>query len=341
MISPPYLKPGDKIAIVAPARKVSPAEIDPAIKIFREWGLKVVTGPNLFGEHHQYSGTDEERTADLQMMLDDPEIKAVFSARGGYGTIRIIDKLDFSKFTKHPKWIVGYSDVTVLHNHIHTQMGIETIHAAMPFSYGSDGADSPNLLTLKNALFGEELSFSIPKMDQNRNGEAEAIIVGGNLSILFALNGSVSDLNTEGKILFIEDLDEYLYHIDRMMLNLKRSGKLHSLAGLIIGGMSKMNDNTIPFGNTPENIILEAVNEYDYPVCFGFPAGHIRDNRALILGRSVRLKVDNSGSALHFTTNASISKGTKLPRIIKPVLIFLAFFLFIYLLYSLLIPSIQ
>ncbi len=341
MISPPYLKQGDKIAIVAPARKVSPAEIEPAIKIFRDWGLQVVTGPHLFGDHHQYSGIDAERTADMQMMLDDPEIRAIFPARGGYGTLRIIDQLDFSKFCISPKWIVGFSDATVFHSHIHTQFGIETLHAAMPFSYGTDGADSYNLSTLKKALFGEEMQFSLPAMEQNRYGEAEGILVGGNLSILYALNGSASDVNTEGKILFIEDLDEYLYHIDRMMLNLKRSGKLHSLAGLIVGGMSKMNDNTVPFGKTAENIIREAVAEYDYPVCFGFPAGHVPDNRALIMGKTVNMVVGENGSSITFSNAATFSKGTKLPRIIKPLLIFLAFFVFIYLLYSLLIPVIQ
>jgi muramoyltetrapeptide carboxypeptidase len=341
MISPPYLKPGDKIAIVAPARKVSPAEIEPAIKIFREWGLQVVTSPHLFGDYHQFSGTDTERTADLQMMLDDPEIKAVFSARGGYGTLRIIDQIDFSKFCSHPKWIVGFSDATVLHSHIHTQFGIETIHGAMPFSFGADGADSNNLTTLKKALFGEELQYDIPATEHNNEGEAEAILTGGNLSILYAVNGSASDLNTEGKILFIEDLDEYLYHIDRMMLNLKRSGKLHSLAGMIVGGMSKMNDNPIPFGKTAESIIKEAVAEYDYPVCFGFPAGHIPDNRALILGRTVKFVVNENSSSITFVNNISVNKLSKLPRIIKPLLIFLAFFVFIYLIYSLLIPALQ
>lgn len=341
MITPPYLKPGDKIAIVAPARKVSPAEIEPAIKIFREWGLQVVTGPHLFGDYHQFSGTDTERAADFQMMLDDPEIKAVFTARGGYGTLRIIDMLDFSKFCSHPKWIVGFSDATVLHSHIHTQFGIETIHGAMPFSFGTDGAESTNLSTLKTTLFGEDLQYNIPAVEQNHSGEAEAILVGGNLSILYALNGSASDLNTEGKILFIEDLDEYLYHIDRMIMNLKRSGKLHLLSGLIVGGMSKMNDNAIPFGNTAENIIKDAVAEYDYPVCFGFPAGHIPDNRALIMGREVKLVVNESGSSITFANNISPDKISKLPRIIKPLLIFLAFFVFIYLIYSLLIPVLQ
>jgi muramoyltetrapeptide carboxypeptidase len=300
MITPPYLQPGDTIAIVAPARKVSKDELKAGIQSLESWGLKVITAPNLYGECNQYSGTDAERISDLQLMLDHPSVKAIFAARGGYGTLRIIDYLNFETFCTNPKWIVGFSDVTVLHSHIHTQFGIETLHATMPFTFPVEGSDSEALETLRKALFGEALHYSIPPSEFSVQGECNGVIVGGNLSILYALNGSVSDLDTMGKILFLEDLDEYLYHIDRMVLNLKRSGKLAGLAGLIVGGMTKMNDNLVPFGRTVEEIISDAVEEYKIPVCFGFPAGHIEDNRALILGREVHLSVSSHGAKLNF-----------------------------------------
>lgn len=292
LIRPPYLKKGDKIAILATARKISKEEIEPAIVILKSWGLEVVLGKNLFKADHQYSGTDEQRAADLQLMLDDTSIKAIISARGGYGTIRIIDKINFSKFKKHPKWIIGYSDITVLHSHMHT-IGIDTIHATMPINFTKNKEATE---TLCKALFGEKISYEIKAHPLNRKGEANAELVGGNLSLLYALTGSVSDIDTKGKILFIEDLDEYLYHIDRMMINLKRSGKLKHLKGLIVGGMTDMKDNAIPFGKTAEEIILDAVKEYKYPVCFNFPAGHVDRNLALVLGRKVDLRVGKNCS---------------------------------------------
>lgn len=299
MITPPYLKHGDTVAIVAPARKVSRVEMEPAIRKLREWGLNVVLGSHLFGECNQYSGTDPERAADLQGMLDNPTVKAVFAARGGYGTLRIIDSLDFTAFRKNPKWIVGFSDATILHSHIQTQFGIETLHAAMPLTFPA-AAENESLVSLKKALFGEQLRYDILSPVSARPGTCSGILTGGNLSILYALSASVSDIDTNGKLLFLEDLDEYLYHVDRMILNLKRSGKLAHLAGLIIGGMTKMNDNTISFGMTAEEIIMEAVADYKYPVCLGFPAGHIDDNRALILGREVQLSVEPSITHLIF-----------------------------------------
>lgn len=286
-IQPEFLKKGDKIGIVACARKISKEELQPAIDIFQNWGLEVVLGKNIFNADNQFSGTDEERAADLQNMLNDTSIKAVISARGGYGTVRIIDKLDFSTFKKHPKWIIGYSDITVLHSHIHN-MGIQTLHATMPINFKVNEEATE---TLRKALFGEEIHYSFESHALNKNGKAEGILVGGNLSLLYALCGSNSDIDTKRKILFIEDLDEYLYHIDRMMMNLKRSGKLSELAGLIVGGMSDMKDNAIPFGKTAEAIILDAVKEYKYPVCFHFPCGHIDRNLAIILGRKVELEV--------------------------------------------------
>lgn len=300
MQTPPFLIPGDKVAIVAPARKVSPDEIETGVNKLRSWGLEVVFGEHLFGDCNQYSGTDQERTSDMQAALDDPGIKAIIAARGGYGTVRIIDSLDFSAFRINPKWIVGFSDITVLHSHIQTNLGIETLHACMPYTFPPDGSDSLSTETLRKALFGEILSYKFQATGLSVTGEAEGILAGGNLSILYALNGTPSDLDTKGKILFIEDLDEYLYHVDRMMMNLRRSGKLSGLSGLVVGGMSGMNDNTVPFGKTPEQIIYEAVAGYHYPVCFGFPAGHLEDNRALILGRRVKLHVSGDVSSLVF-----------------------------------------
>jgi muramoyltetrapeptide carboxypeptidase len=226
-------------------------------------------------------------------MLDDDSVKAIISARGGYGTLRIIDKLNFEKFQKNPKWIIGYSDVTVLHSHVHRNCGIETLHATMPINFHKD---EESVETLRKALFGEKISYEISAQPMNRNGEAQGELVGGNLSLLYALQGSSSDINTEGNILFIEDLDEYLYHIDRMVVSLKRSGKLSKLAGLVVGGMNDMKDNQVPFGKTAGEIIAEAVAEFKYPVCFGFPAGHTAKNLALPLGRRAKLKVSGVSS---------------------------------------------
>ncbi len=290
LIQPPYLKKGDTIGIIACARKISREEMDPAVAILKSWGLEVVLGKNVFNTDCQFSGTDAERAEDLQTMLNDVSIKAVISARGGYGTMRIIDKIDFTAFKKNPKWLVGYSDITVLHSHIHT-LGIETLHATMPINFHKD---AEALESLHKALFGEKINYEISSHPLNRKGIAEGELVGGNLSLLYALAGSSSDIVTTGKILFIEDLDEYLYHIDRMMMNLKRSGKLSRLVGLIVGGMSDMKDNAIPFGKTAEEIILDAVKEYNYPVCFHFPAGHIDKNLALYLGRKVKLEIAES-----------------------------------------------
>ncbi len=291
-----FLKKGDKIGIVATARKVTKAELEPAIETLRSWGLEPVLGKNLFGDHHQYSGSDEDRRQDLQAMLDDVTVKAVISARGGYGTMRIVDGLNFSAFKKHPKWIIGFSDITVLHSHLNN-MGVESIHAPMPLTFPRD---AESVESLRKALFGETLSYTFSSNALNRAGNAEGIIVGGNLSLLYALQSSASDIDTKGKILFIEDLDEYLYHIDRMMLSLKRSGKLDKLAGLVVGGMSDMRDNPIPFGKTAEEIIIDTVKEYSYPVSFGFPAGHGTKNMALHFGRKATLNVSGKETILSF-----------------------------------------
>ena len=291
MITPEFLKKGDTVAIVSTARKVSKEELAPALDLIEKWGLKVVLGKTIGTEENQFAGRDAIRAEDFQEMLDNPEIKAIWCARGGYGTVRIIDKLDFSKFREFPKWIIGYSDVTVLHSHIHN-LGVESLHAQMPLEIEKKTKETAE--SIRTALFGEKYNIEIMGSGPAINAgtqNIEGVLVGGNLSILYSLCGSNSALKTDGKILFIEDLDEYLYHIDRMMMNLKRNGMLDDLAGLIVGGMTKMNDNAIHFGKTPEEIILDAVKEYDYPVCFDFPAGHIQDNRALILGRKVKLEV--------------------------------------------------
>ncbi len=290
---PPYLKPGDCIGIVAPARKISPEELTSAIAVLESWGLRVKLGKNIYKSDHQFSGTDSQRRSDLQDMLDDKEVKAIISARGGYGAVRIIDGLNFSSFTKQPKWIIGYSDITVFHSQIHMHCAIETLHATMPVSFTKD---AESLSLLKKALFGEELSYTIPAHSLNRTGECIGPLIGGNLSLLYALASTPSDINTDGKIFFLEDLDEYLYHIDRMMMQLKRSGKLSKLKGLVIGDFSEMKDNTVPFGKTAQEIILDAIKEYGYPVCFGFPAGHGIKNYPLYFGRTAALSVKEKTS---------------------------------------------
>lgn len=291
MTTPPYLKKGDKIAIVSPARKISPDEVEPAINIFKSWGLEVILGDHLYASYNQFAGSDEQRLADLQQMLNDESIRAIICSRGGYGTVRIIDRLDFSRFMQSPKWIIGYSDVTVLHSHIHEHCGVETLHAVMPVNFKAKCDGNPSVITLKKALFGKELAYHFPAEKYNRKGLCKGPLVGGNLSILYSLTNTGSDIKTNGKILFIEDLDEYLYHIDRMMMNLRRSGKLEGLAGLLVGSMNKMLDNDVPFNKTAYEIIAEAVEDYPYPVCYNFPAGHIEDNRALIMGREVTLDI--------------------------------------------------
>jgi len=301
MKRPNYLRKGDKIAIAAPARRVAREELSGAIRLFESWGLEVVLPDHLFDTDNQFAGSDDTRAHLMQGLLDNPDIKAIICARGGYGTVRIVDKLDFTRFQNSPKWIVGYSDVTVLHSHIHQNLGIETLHGTMPINIPADASEKnyPATETLRKALGGDELCYTCAPHPMDRQGVAEGLLVGGNLSMLYSLCGSKSGIDTRGKILFIEDLDEYLYHIDRMMMNLKRSGHLQGLAGLVVGAMSNMHDNAIPFGRSAEQIVRDAVEEYGYPVCFGFPAGHIgTGNCALALGRQVRLEVDGGAELL-------------------------------------------
>lgn len=285
------LKKGDRVALAATARKVSPEEMAPAIAALRSWGLDVMVPEGLYESENQFAGSDSHRTALLQRLLDAPDIRAIFCCRGGYGTVRIIDRLDFSRFAEHPKWIVGYSDVTVLHSHIHNTLGIPTMHATMPINFG----ETPSAATesLRRVLFGAPVDYSWPFC--GRQGRAEGFVTGGNLSILYSLMSSRSQIDTRGKILLIEDLDEYLYHIDRMMQALRRAGMLDGLAGLLVGGMTDMHDNTIPFGHTAEQIVMEAVADKDYPVCFNAPFGHLGDNNlALPLGIKYTLETLNS-----------------------------------------------
>ncbi|PVW15321.1 S66 peptidase family protein [Marixanthomonas spongiae] len=299
MKTPPTLQKGDTVAIVSTARKVSKEELKSGLNLLEKWGLKVVLGKTIEAEQNQFAGDDALRTADFQDMLDNPAIKAIWCARGGYGTVRMVDELDFSEFKRNPKWIIGYSDITVLHSHIHN-LGLETLHAQMPLDIENKTAETVN--SIREILFGNpyRLEFVSEEKNLNRTGKATGQLVGGNLSVLYSIAGSVSAVDPKGKILLIEDLDEYLYHIDRMMQNLKRSGFLKPLSALVVGGMSDMNDNTIPFGKTAETIISEAISEYNYPVCFNAPVGHINDNRALILGRNITLEVTKNRSKLVF-----------------------------------------
>jgi len=296
MITPPYLKKGDTIAIVATARKNIEDNLQPAISWLKNWGLEVVIGNTIGLDRNQLAGTDEERAADFQTQLDNPNIKAIWCVRGGYGTVRIIDMLDFSKFKQTPKWIVGFSDVTVLHSHLNT-MGFQSIHGIMPVSVKAteDAKES-----LRKALFGEHIEYTVPCENMNRLGKAKGELVGGNLSILYSLFGSVSAIDCTDKILFIEDLDEYLYHIDRMMMNLKRNGCLESLKGIIVGGMTKMNDNEIPWGKNALEIIDDVTSKYNIPIIYNFPAGHMADNRALVFGRQISMEVNDLESKVVF-----------------------------------------
>lgn len=297
MKQPPFLKPGDKVAITCPAKKL-PHPITDAISLLSSWGLEVVLGETVTAGFHQFAGDDNLRARDLQTFLDDDAVKAVFAARGGYGTIRIIDRVDFSHFSKYPKWLIGFSDITLLHAHIFANYGIQSIHGQMPLNI-PDGSVA-SLESLRKALFGGNLSCQIPSHPLNRHGMAKGPLIGGNLTLLVSILGSVSDLDYRGKILFLEDVGEYLYSIDRLIRTLKRAGKLEQLAGLVVGSFTDLKDNDIPFGQTAQEIILEAVAEYHFPVCFDFPAGHIPDNRTLILGKTITLEVNKQKVSLTY-----------------------------------------
>lgn len=307
LITPPYLKVGDTIAIVAPAGILKDREetIEKAKILVESWGLKVVFGQNLFNQNNHFAGTDEERTNDFQASLNNPNIKAIWAARGGYGSVRILDKIDFTNFKNNPKWIIGYSDITAFHNHIH-HLGVQTIHAMMATSLEEKPEEiTETISSFKKALFGEELKYTIPSSEYNRNEVldtgifVEGELIGGNLSILTSMLGSESELNTDDKILFIEEIGEYKYAIDRMLQSLKRAGYFTNVNAVIVGDISSIKKNSTNWGTSIEQLILEAVPK-GIPVLFDFPAGHEADNRALIFGRNVKIEVDAKQYYINF-----------------------------------------
>jgi len=294
---PPYLQPGDIVGITCPAGYIENEEIQPAIQQIKSWGFNVVTGSTIGKRDFTYGGTDEERLQDMQTMLDDPSVKAILCARGGYGAVRIIDRLRFANFLQHPKWIIGFSDITVLHSHVHQQLHTATIHSKMCNSFPQDWSKASleqqaTILSIKEALIGSKMLYETPSSVYNVAGKATGILVGGNLRTLENLTGSKSDIDTAGKILFVEDTGEYPYSIDRMFWNLYRTGKLKHLAGLIVGGFKIKEDvNEEPFGRTLYEIVSEKIQEYHYPVCFDFPVGHQKNNYALKCGVEHSLEV--------------------------------------------------
>lgn len=293
MVTPPKLIKRNKVAIVSPAGKVNGDAVQKAAETIRSWGYDVVFGDFVFDSYFNFSAPDTNRIHDFQQMIDDPGIKAIFCARGGYGSVRIIDKIDFEGFRKYPKWIIGFSDITVFHSHIHSNFGVETIHGPMPNSFlQKSGGES--LINLQKLIKGEAVSYNINPHELNKCGKCTGVLVGGNLAILCSLLGSSSDLNTDGKILFVEDVGEDLYKIDRMMWALKRAGKLDKLAGFIAGSFTPVKDTASEFGKPVIEIIAEALASYKYPVCFNFPGGHQPENFPLILGRLTRLTTDES-----------------------------------------------
>jgi muramoyltetrapeptide carboxypeptidase len=291
--TPPYLQKGDTIGLVCPAGYMSFEKAAECVRVLKdEWGYNVKMGTTVGGSSITYfSGTDEERLNDFQQMLDDEEVKAVLCARGGYGMGRIIDKISFKQFKRNPKWIIGYSDITVLHSHLYSNYYISSLHAPMAGAFNDAGYINRFVQSLKNVLEGNKIKYNCEPHEFNKKGEAIGELVGGNLALLVSMIGTESDLKTRGRILFIEDVGEYLYSTDRMMYQLKRSGKLSKLAGLIIGGITDIKDTERPFGKTAYEIINDIIKEYDYPVCFGFPVSHEKENYALKTGVGYKLKV--------------------------------------------------
>lgn len=302
MIQPPYLKAGDTVAIVAPSGilKERTGEIEQAVALLNSWGLQVVLGKHIFNQANHFAGTDEERYEDFQKALDNPSISAIWCARGGYGTVRILDKLNFTKFRKYPKWVIGYSDITALHNQLNIE-GFESIHAMMCTSLSDDLSEiEETVSTFKDAIFGGTLSYTLMGSDFNRTGQVAAPLVGGNLTMLHTMLGSKTSIDLSGKILFIEEIGEYAYHIDRMLQSLKRAGYFDHCKGVIVGDITKVRENPTPWGTSIEQLILEALSEYDFPIAFNMPAGHEKDNRAMILGRTVDLVVGKDKSTVVF-----------------------------------------
>ncbi|MGE5427830.1 MAG: S66 peptidase family protein [Methylococcaceae bacterium] len=290
MIFPPYLQPGDRVRIVAPAGKVTKEKVMPGIVLLQEAGYEVLIGNHVFDKHFQYAGTDAQRLNDFQEALNDPLTRAIICARGGYGSVRLVDKLDFSTLLTHPKWIVGFSDITLIHTMLN-KLRLASVHGAMPAFYLENKKPAKSFYSLLDALSHGRSQVELEPNDFNRLGNGSGELVGGNLSLIYSLQGTPWQLDTRGKILFLEDVSEYLYHLDRMMHNLRLSGQLQQLAGLVLGGFTDMKDNESPFGKSTCEIISEAVKDYDYPVCFDFPAGHIPRNLSLIMGAPYFLEV--------------------------------------------------
>ena len=297
---PPKLKKGDLVAIVGTARAISPDECSFAINLLEKRGLQALLGKTIGLKHHQFAGTDAERAADFQAMLDNPRVKAIFCARGGYGTVRVLDRLQLDEFSKNPKWVAGFSDVTALHCHLQSVCKVASLHAPMPITFPKNTPEAVN--SLFDILFGTFPNYRINSHPLNRNGNANGMLTGGNLSVLYSLLGSASDVDTSGKVLFLEDLDEYLYHIDRMMVAMKRAGKFDPINGLIVGGMTDMNDSTIAFGKNAYEIVAEHVDEFDFPVIFDFPAGHLNNNMALPMGFCIDALVNTKFCRLKLST---------------------------------------
>ena len=298
---PPYLEKGDTIGLVCPAGYMAPERVAECIRVLtEEWGYTVKVGKTVGSASTTYfSGTDAERREDLQQMLDDPAVKAILCARGGYGMGRIIDELNFKAFKKSPKWIIGFSDITVLHAHLYSNYYISSIHGPMAGAFNDGAYINDYVQSLRSVLQGDKIRYQCEAHDMNRKGEAIGELVGGNLALIAHLIGTGSELKTRGRILFLEDVGEYLYNIDRMMFQLKRSGKLDKLAGLIIGGFKiKVDDPGDDFGKTLQDIVLEKTRKYTYPICFDFPVGHQKNNFALKCGVRHQLLVADNGTTL-------------------------------------------
>jgi len=292
MIIPPYLEKGDTIGFVCPSGFMPAANFKTCLKVLQQWGFVVKIGRTPGNQFHYFSGTDAERLKDLQDMMDDKSVKAIFCARGGYGFSRIIDQLDFKKFVKHPKWIIGFSDITVLHAHIFEQYRIATIHGPMAAAFNDEQYKNKYLQSLKNALTGQPAVYTSRGNRHNRPGECEGRVIGGNLALVAHLVGSNSSYNTKNRILFLEDVGEYLYNIDRMMIQLKRSGMLDKLAGMIFGGFTELKDTTTPFGEDIYSILQHHMRDYEYPVCYNFPISHGKENYAIKVGVKYKLVVE-------------------------------------------------
>jgi muramoyltetrapeptide carboxypeptidase len=297
-IIPPYLSEGDTIGVVCPAGYMPAENANTCLNVLQEWGYKVRVGKTLGNQYNYFAGTDEERLQDLQQMLDDDSINAILCARGGYGVTRIIDQLSFKKFRKNPKWIIGYSDITVLHAHIYRRFNIASLHSPMAAAFNDNEYEYEYVQSLKQALEGEPALYETAPHRFNKTGKAKGKLVGGNLSLVAHLIGTFSGYKTAGKILFLEDVGEYIYNVDRMLYQLKRSGKLDELEALIIGGFTEMKDTTIPFGKEVYDVINDIVKEYNYPICFNFPVSHTRENYALKVGVEYKLNVSDEGVSL-------------------------------------------